>query len=532
MNPISQSRLRLQNSLQNGFRAGFRDRFRISLKSRLHKNLPYILAMVATGAALGLTIVFAPWVNRMIATFFYLAVLFSAAYCGVRPAIVTVVLSSVLLNYYVMEPMYAFTLHLPTHLAQICIFNLASSVIIGLVNYSRLSQYQLEQLRQQLNHDIQTREQAESDLRASEEKFRQLAENIQDVFWILAVNPSHFIYVSPMYEVIWGSSIQHLYANCHHWFDVIHPDDRDRVETTLRQQFSKYFEPPFEPDLSEGSLDTSICQEYRILRPDGSIRWIRDRLFPIRSAAGITIRIAGISEDITNPHAIEQLKRDFISVVSHELRTPLTAIRGALGLLSSGIYDARSERQLEMLQIASNQSDRLVRLVNDILDLERLESGHVALRSEPCDITTLMQESIALLQIQADQAQIAIEIHPLSGQVDANPDAIVQTLTNLLSNAIKFSSPGSAIQMSAQDQADGMVQFSIADSGRGIPANQLDTIFGPFQQVDVSDSRDKGGTGLGLSICRAIVERHGGKIWVESDYGVGSTVFFTLRSVQ
>ena len=527
MNPISSSRRWLQNSLQNGFR----DSLRNSLQYGLQKNLPYLLAIIATGLALGLTIVFAPWVDRMIATFFYLAVLFSAAYCGVGPAIVSVVLSSVLLNYYVMEPMYAFTFHLPTHLTQICIFNLASSVIIILVNYSRLSQHQLEQLRQQLNYDIQTREQAESDLRASEEKFRQLAENIQDVFWILALNPSHFIYVSPIYEVIWGSSIQNLYTDCHHWFDVIHPDDRDRIETTLYQQFSQHFEPPFECDLNEGLLDTSICQEYRILRPDGSIRWIRDRLFPIRSAAGITIRIAGISEDITNSHAVEQLKKDFVSVVSHELRTPLTSIRGALGLLSSGIYDTKSERQLEMLHIASNQSDRLVRLVNDILDLERLESGHVALRSEPCDITTLMQESIALMQIQADQAQMSIEMHPLSGQVDANPDAIVQTLTNLLSNAIKFSSPGAVIQVSGQYQPDGMVQFAVADSGRGIPADQLDTIFGPFQQVDVSDSRDKGGTGLGLSICRAIVERHGGKIWVESEYGAGSTVFFALRSV-
>ena len=313
---------------------------------------------------------------------------------------------------------------------------------------------------------------------------------------------------------------------------MIHPDDRNRVETTLRHQFSQYFEPPLERDLTQGLLDTSIHQDYRILRPDGSIRWIRDRLFPVRSADGVTIRIAGISEDITHSHAVEQLKKDFISIVSHELRTPLTAIRGALGLLSSGIYDMKSERQLEMIHIASDQSDRLVRLVNDILNLERLESGQVPLRSEPCDITTLMQESIALMQIPAQQAQMSIEMVPLSGQVDANRDAIVQTLTNLLSNAIKFSFSGAVIRVSGQCQPDRMVQFSVADSGRGIPVDQLDTIFGPFHQVDVSDSRDKGGTGLGLSICRAIVERHGGKIWVESQYGVGSTAFFTLRSVH
>ena len=520
MNPISNSIL---SPILNPIR---------SSRPRVQNSLPYVLAIIATGLALVLTIALAPWVDRMIATFFHLAVLFSAAYCGVGPAIVSVVCSSMLLNYYVMEPAFAFTFHLPTHLVQICIFDLSSSVIIGLVHYFHLNQSQIDHLQQQLSHDIQTRKQAEIDLQASEDKFRQLAENIQDVFWILAVNPSYFIYVSPIYEVIWGSRIQDLYVNCHRWFEVIHPDDRDRVETTLRQQFSQRFEPPLEHDLSQGTLDRSITQEYRILRPDGSIRWIRDRLFPIRSAAGTTIRIAGISEDITDAQAVEQLKRDFISVVSHELRTPLTAIRGALGLLSSGIYIAQPERQLEMLHIASNQSDRLVRLVNDILDLERLESGHVSLRSEPCEIRELMQESIALMQIQADQAQISIEMQPLSGQVDANPDAIVQTLTNLLSNAIKFSSPGTRIRVSGYNQPDSMVRFLVADSGRGIPTDQLDTIFGPFQQVDVSDSRDKGGTGLGLSICRAIVERHGGKIWIESEYGVGSTAFFTLRSVD
>jgi PAS domain S-box-containing protein len=370
--------------------------------------------------------------------------------------------------------------------------------------------------------DITDRKQAEAALRESEEKFRQLADNIQDVFWISDLQTQQILYVSSAYETVWGRRCEDLYCNFNHWLGAIHPDDRSQVAQTFREQ------------LPQGRFS----QEYRIIRPDGSMRWIRDRAFPIKTESGITTRLAGIAEDITERHAVEQLKKEFISVVSHELRTPLTAIRGSLGLLDAGLYDRKPERMKEMLHIASTQSDRLVRLVNDILDLERLESGKAKLTLQPCNAALLMEQSIEFMRSQAEQNQIELSVSPLAIEILAAPDSIVQTLTNLLSNAIKFSSAGSTIWMTAK-RVDNraiagnetplpLVCFSVKDRGRGIPPDKLDAIFNRFQQVDSSDAREKGGTGLGLAICRTIVQQHGGQIWVESQMGEGSTFFFTI----
>ncbi len=366
--------------------------------------------------------------------------------------------------------------------------------------------------------DITDRQQVEEALRESEEKFRQLAENIQDVFWIEDLQTQKILYVSPTYETVWGRRCEDLYRNFNNWLEAIHPDDRSQTAQTFREK------------VPQGRFS----QEYRIIRPDGSVRWIRDRAFPIQTESGTTTRLAGIAEDITERHVVEKLKKEFISIVSHELRTPLTAIRGALGLLDAGLYDKKPDRMKEMLHIASSQSDRLVRLVNDILDLERLESGKSKLMLQPCNAAIPIEQSVDVMRSQAEQNQIALSVRLLDIEVYADLDAIVQTLTNLLSNAIKFSPPGSTIWIAAEravsenENISPFVCFSVKDSGRGIPSDKLDTIFGRFQQVDSSDAREKGGTGLGLAICQTIVQQHGGQIWVESQMGEGSTFFFTL----
>ncbi len=221
------------------------------------------------------------------------------------------------------------------------------------------------------------------------------------------------------------------------------------------------------------------------------------------------------------------MKNEFIGIVSHELRTPLTAIRASLGLLKTGIYDKKPEKFKRMIEIALIDSERLVRLVNDILDLERLESGRAVLEKTACKAADLMQQAAEGVRSIADRQQITLSVHPTDIEVWAAPDAIVQTLTNLLSNALKFSPPDTAIELIAERQTDRAL-FQVRDLGRGIPADKLEAIFGRFQQVDASDSRDKGGTGLGLAICRSIIEQHGGRIWAESTIGAGSTFFFTL----
>ncbi len=233
--------------------------------------------------------------------------------------------------------------------------------------------------------------------------------------------------------------------------------------------------------------------------------------------------------DTTERRAIERLKDEFVSTVSHELRTPLTSIRGALGLLSSGMLGPMPEKGQRMLQIAVTNTDRLVRLINDILDLERIEAGKIELTRAAVDARELMTEAVDGVMAMASAADVEIRIgrDGLDSSLWVDRDRILQTLTNLLSNAIKFSPRGTVVSLSGESK-NGTFTFAVADQGRGVPPEKRELIFERFQQVDASDSRDKGGSGLGLAICRSIVNAHGGVIWVESEPGHGSLFQFTV----
>ncbi|HMD99386.1 MAG TPA: response regulator [Terriglobia bacterium] len=232
--------------------------------------------------------------------------------------------------------------------------------------------------------------------------------------------------------------------------------------------------------------------------------------------------------DITKRREIERMKNEFISVVSHELRTPLTSIRGALGLVASGRLGALPEKSQRMLDIAVTNTDRLVRLINEILDIERIESGRVVMARRTCDAAALVTQALDVMRPLAEKAGVSFSASACPCQLWADPDRILQTLTNLLSNAIKFSPPGGTVRVEAEFRGTDAVLFRVRDQGRGIPADKLDRIFERFEQVDASDAREKGGTGLGLAICRSIVQQHGGRIWVESVLGRGSDFCFTL----
>lgn len=185
----------------------------------------------------------------------------------------------------------------------------------------------------------------------------------------------------------------------------------------------------------------------------------------------------------------------------------------------------------EMLGIANNNIERLVRLVNDILALNRLESGQVKLKKQWCDEAALVQQAFSNVQNLAHSNQITLQSSVSEIQIWADPDWLVQVLVNLINNAVKFSPAGTTVSVSTQTQTQ-QVFFRVTDQGRGIPTEKLETIFGRFQQVDASDSRQNGGTGLGLAICRLIVQLHDGRIWAESELGQGSTFGFTLPIPQ
>jgi signal transduction histidine kinase/CheY-like chemotaxis protein len=233
---------------------------------------------------------------------------------------------------------------------------------------------------------------------------------------------------------------------------------------------------------------------------------------------------------------LDHLKDEFISTVSHELRTPLTSIRGALGLLSSGIIGDVDAKALNLLRIAVTNTDRLIRLINDILDLERMESGRAPLQIRRCSLRELAQQAIDTMTPMADANTVHLTLEPSSIAQAAYPEAlffdgdadrILQVVTNLLSNAIKFSPVASTVRVHTEATTDSIL-LKVADEGRGIPADKLDSIFDRFQQIEPSDARQKGGTGLGLAICRSIVQQHSGSIWAQRNLGLGSTLYVML----
>jgi PAS domain S-box-containing protein len=226
--------------------------------------------------------------------------------------------------------------------------------------------------------------------------------------------------------------------------------------------------------------------------------------------------------DISQRFALDRMKDEFVSTVSHELRTPLTSIRGALGLLSAGLLGQVSDKAANLLRIALSNSDRLVRLINDILDLERIQSGKEPLSFRPIALGEIVRQAIDGMLPVADAAGVQL-IHDANlVQISADPDRLLQVITNLLSNAVKFSPVGATVSVTLREGSSG-VTLSVIDQGRGIPADKLDSIFDRFQQVDASDSRQKGGSGLGLAICRTIVQQHNGRIWAERNPVCGST---------
>jgi PAS domain S-box-containing protein len=255
-------------------------------------------------------------------------------------------------------------------------------------------------------------------------------------------------------------------------------------------------------------------------RPDGSSFPVEFTLTPMQAQGSGTGSVLNF-RDVSQRQALDRMKDEFVSTVSHELRTPLTSIRGSLGLLSTGLLGEVNEKAANLLRIAVNNSDRLVRLINDILDLERMESGRAPLSFRTCSLSELAQQAIEAVTPVADNASVKLVLRASAVEFVADPDRLQQVMTNLLSNAIKFSPPDSTVTVSIEQSEEG-VSLSVADEGRGIPADKLETIFDRFQQVDASDSRQKGGTGLGLAICRTIVDQHGGRIWAEQNPICGS----------
>jgi PAS domain S-box-containing protein len=379
-----------------------------------------------------------------------------------------------------------------------------------------------------LSADITDRRQAEQALRSSEEKFRQLAENIREVFWMMTSAGDEILYVSPAYEQVWGRACKDLYRNPMSWAEAIHPEDLERAHRLFRRQLQ----------------GESIDSEYRIRTPDGQEKWIRDRAFPIRDQQGQLIRVAGIAEDITSQKRYEaelvraregadaanQAKSRFLANMSHEIRTPLNGIIGMLQLFEETSLTPEQQRYST---VAQKSGRALVSLVDDILDLSKIEARKLTLENLDFDLRRTVEDVVQLLRFQAAAKSLGVDLRvspELPAVLRGDPHRLRQVLTNLLANAIKFTAHGGVtldVTLDRQAGSTTTVRFGVTDTGIGIRPDQVAKLFAPFTQADASTTREYGGSGLGLAICKQLVEMMGGNIGVNSQEGQGSTFWFT-----
>jgi signal transduction histidine kinase len=241
--------------------------------------------------------------------------------------------------------------------------------------------------------------------------------------------------------------------------------------------------------------------------------------------------LIGIGADVTAVREVERLKSQFISMVSHELRTPLTSIRASMQLLIADDLAGNDDAD-RLVRVALANADRLIRIVNDILDMSKIEAGEMVVAPKRTRLRPIIEDSVRAVEAVARDAGVGIVLsHGGVGEVMADPDRTIQVLVNLLSNAVKHSPAGSTVQVTSAVE-HGVAAVAVRDSGPGIPVHKIEFIFEPFTQLDASDTRRIAGTGLGLTIARALAEKQGGGIRVSSREGKGATFTLTLPLAQ
>ena len=376
--------------------------------------------------------------------------------------------------------------------------------------------------------DITERREAERALQNSEEKFRQLADNVHEVFWIFDPATNSLAYVSPAYQRVWGRSCQSAYQDPAAWMEAVHPDDLKSAERLFQVRFN----------------GESAEVEYRIRTPEGVEKWVRDRAFPVFDDSGKVRLVVGVAEDITGQKRYEAeliqareaakaanaAKSRFLANMSHEIRTPMNGVIGMLQLLAQ---TELTEEQGEFAALAESSGRMLLSLIDDILDFSKIEAHKVVLERVSFNLWKAVEEVAQLVQVNASAKGLPFHWH-VSPEVPTfltgDPHRLRQVLINLAGNAIKFTARGEVTLEVALERHIGstaVVRFTVADTGIGIRADRVAALFSAFTQADASTTRKYGGTGLGLAICKQLVELMGGSIGVDSQEGKGSSFHFT-----
>jgi PAS domain S-box-containing protein len=363
--------------------------------------------------------------------------------------------------------------------------------------------------------------QSETERRKEEAYFHQISDNITEALWLSEPNQSHSLYVNPAYETLWGRSAASIYADPASFIDAIHPEDRERILGGLPTQVS-------------GNYDV----EYRVMRPDGTFRWVRDRAFPISNEQGEVYRIAGISEDITERKLMEKqdlelaverekvkLLRDFIGEASHDLRSPLTAINLKIYHLTKTQDESKRSAYLKELEALSTHMSKMI---EDLFTLARLENiGDLQLVR--LNVGTMAREVVTTLQPIIEQKQIELTLDLSDEEIPLYADTsdLARALANLVENAVNYTPEGGLLNIQAKLN-NGELVIKVTDTGIGISEEDQARMFNRFYRAANARSVVAGGTGLGLAIVKRVVERHHGRIEVLSALGSGTTITIYL----
>ncbi len=357
-------------------------------------------------------------------------------------------------------------------------------------------------------HEITERKAAENLLKASEERIRTIVESMPVALFISDIN-GRIEQLNTKARQMFGLENLDIVASCLKplFRDLANLEDLEFMKIVEEQWLGKVVElTASKNDGSEIPLELSVTSfDYRDKRK---------------------YLIVGI--DVSERHAVQRWKQEFIQMVSHDLRTPLSSMQGTLSMIPTGIFGELNQSGRTAVELCERELDRLMALIDQLLDLEKLEAGKMKMDLDEIDIPSVVERSTAAVSYLAQKNGIKIEAPTAQGaKAFADESKLVQVLVNLLSNDIKFSPAESTITIDYRVQGD-LLEFSVKDEGRGIPQSALSAVFERFKQVEAADHAEKSGKGLGLAICKEIVEAHGGRIWAESEFGKGSTFKFVV----